>query len=63
MYPDSVEANKHGCACPAMSGGNEKGGGTLIDGVRSWTVNPDCKIHGDPKWWCRRPTLPEAVQP
>lgn len=58
MYPDSPDANRLGCKCPANSGGNNRGDGTITDGVRSYTINPECALHGDPKWWCRKPKLP-----
>ena len=58
MYPDSPEANKLGCKCPAASGGNKKGEGTLIDGVRAFTVHPECPVHSDWKWWTREPPKP-----
>lgn len=54
MYPDHPEANKRGCKCPAIAANNH-GEGTLIDGVRSWTVNPQCPLHADPRWWATKP--------
>lgn len=53
MLPDSPEASAKGCRCPAVSGGNNKGEGTMTDGVTVWTVNPECPIHADPKWWTK----------
>lgn len=60
MYPDSPEANKHSCKCPVHGGGNNRGEGTVIEGVKSYTVNPDCKIHGNPRWWMRAPEMPAS---
>jgi hypothetical protein len=54
MYPDHPEANKLGCKCPVHYG-NNKGDGTVIDGVRSFTVNPQCPVHADWRWWTRKP--------
>jgi hypothetical protein len=54
MYPDHPEANKLGCKCPVHYG-NNKGEGTVVDGIRSFTVNRDCPIHADPRWWTRPP--------
>lgn len=50
--PDSQEANKLGCSCPV--GPNNKGAGMLMDGVRSWEINPACPLHANPKWWLSR---------
>lgn len=50
--PDSPEANGLGCSCPV--GPNNKGAGKLEDGVLSWSVNPKCPVHGDPRWWMPR---------
>lgn len=60
-YPDHPEANKLGCRCPTIAGGNEKGQGTIIDGIRSFTVNPECPVHADPRWWSRpQPRPPQT---
>lgn len=55
--PDSAEANVQGCACPFLGNGgtNHRGEGEMVDGVRSWTVSPACKIHGNPRWWMSTP--------
>jgi len=57
MYPDHPEANKLGCKCPATSP-NNKGEGTIVEGIRSFIVNPACPMHSDPRWWTRPPKLP-----
>lgn len=60
MLPDHPEANKQGCRCPVHTGNNH-GEGTVIDGIRSWMINPECPIHSDWKWWTRKPSLPQPI--
>lgn len=51
--PDSVDANRLGCSCPAYKSGDgaQRGDGVLKDGVREWVVDPRCRIHSNPRWW------------
>lgn len=52
--PDHPEANRKGCTCP--NAGNNGGSGTLSDPkegtpVRTFTVNPACPVHSNPRAW------------
>lgn len=51
--PDSVEANRLGCSCPAGKSGvhDQRGEGKVVDGVREWTISQTCKLHSKPSFW------------
>lgn len=59
MPPDHPEANRAGCNCPGTCNGSGAGIITTEDGytIKEYTVNPNCPLHGDPKYW-----LPSHVQ-
>ncbi len=58
--PDSPEANKNGCSCPASE--NKGGEGTIITDepglpVRQFTINPNCTLHSPTSAWLPPPLI------
>lgn len=52
--PDSPEANRLGCSCPATGNGMPRGEGLMIEGIRSWTVSRNCPLHSKLEFWLTR---------
>jgi len=48
--PDHPDANRKGCKCPTGEPNNQ-GAGTIVDGVKTYKISPECPLHSRPRAW------------